>query len=137
MSTECTKLQNTCAPIETIAVSKTEAQEQSDVVRYLTRAGVLFCAVPNGGYRRQSEARSLSRQGVRRGVPDLLVFSPPPSLPSTVRGVALEMKRAKGGRISPEQHAWSSALRSCGWHVIVAHGADEAIDALRACGYGT
>ena len=37
------------------------------------------------------------------------------------------MKRQKGGRLSPEQKAMIEYLGTCGYSVIVAHGADDAI----------
>ena len=43
------------------------------------------------------------------------------------RIVVVEMKRRKGGRLSPEQKQWLEWLESAGTETFVAKGADEAI----------
>ncbi len=121
------------------AAPPTEAQEQALLVRWLTWHGVLFCAVPNGGKRHIVTAKKLSAEGVRPGVPDLLIFD---SVPNPLRdgatvGVALEMKRQRGGRLTPEQRVWMGALEQRGWTVCVAKGAADAIKALEALGFGS
>ena len=61
-----------------------ESSEQITLVRKLRRSGVQMCAVPNGGRRTMREARILLREGVEPGVPDLLIFDPPPVDPQTL-----------------------------------------------------
>jgi hypothetical protein len=121
-----------------ISTLPSEAQEQAAVVRWLTWHGILFCAVPNGGKRHIVTAKRLAAEGVRPGVPDLLIFDPVPcpARSGASVGVALEMKRQRGGRLSPEQKVWMAALEVRGWSVCVACGADAAIKALEALGYG-
>ena len=79
--------------------------------------GVLILAVPNGGKRHPATARKLKAEGVVPGVPDL--FVPEWSL-------WVEMKRAKGGRLSPDQREVIAYLESIGHSVIVGHGAEDA-----------
>ena len=79
--------------------------------------GVLILAVPNGGKRHPATARKLKAEGVVPGVPDL--FVPEWSL-------WVEMKRAKGGRLSPDQRQVIAYLESIGHSVIVGHGAEDA-----------
>ena len=88
-----------------------------------------FAAVPNGGRRSPREAAALARQGVRKGVPDLLIFDP--TRDGEV-GLAIEMKRRSGGTVSPHQRDWHEALRERGWRVEVCRGADAAIAVLRS-----
>jgi len=75
----------------------------------------------------------LKASGVVRGVPDLLIFDPPPLREAV--GVALELKREKGGSVSPEQQRWLQELNARGWVAIVARGAADALRQLRELGF--
>ena len=114
-----------------------EHSEQVLVVRRLkgARPELLFCAVPNGGRRSRHEGAKLRAEGMSRGVPDILIFTPPPGREGKV-GTALEMKRQKGGRLSAEQKEWLCALEEAGWHTIVGKGAKDALEGLQRAGYG-
>lgn len=82
----------------------------------------LLLAVPNGGSRDPREARHLKEQGVKPGVPDLV-------LPVPRGGFAalwIELKRRKGGRVSEEQRAWIHALNRAGNRAVVCAGWDAA-----------
>ena len=113
-----------------------ELQEQIAVVRTLRRSRILFTAVPNGGYRLAREERNMKASGVRRGVPDLLIFDTPPGL-AEYRGLALEMKRVgeTACSVSKEQRKWLAELRQRGWLTMVAFGADHAIEQMKKLGY--
>jgi len=113
----------------------TERDEQVAVVRWLRLHGTLFCAVPNGGHRHRAVAARMKAEGVTPGAPDLLIFDPPPVEPDRC-GTALEMKRSKGGRASPEQRTWLAELDRRGWVSLICHGANEAIRSLQRLGYG-
>lgn len=115
-----------------------ELSEQIQLVRWLRRAKVLFCAVPNGGARQRREAAALKMSGVEPGVPDLLIFDPPPVPPTGEApvGVALELKStSKSSRVSPAQKQWLKKLEARGWLALVAHGSVEARAQLRQLGY--
>ena len=105
----------------------TEASEQARVVAYLRSRGWLFTATANGVGAGRMQWVQLARSGVAPGVPDILVFE----AVAGYRGVALEMKTAKG-KVSIEQARWIAALRERGWYAFVAYGADEAIAKLEA-----
>ncbi|HEY8417043.1 MAG TPA: VRR-NUC domain-containing protein [Limnochordales bacterium] len=113
----------------------TEDQEQRVVVEWLRWHGILFAHVPNGGYRRRVEAAIFRGLGVQPGVPDLLIFDPPPAEPGRP-GAALELKRRRGGRATQAQLQWLAELARRGWAVAVCRGAEEAIAQLEAWGYG-
>src|SRR6476469_9388016 len=94
-----------------------EAVAQKEVARWLDVRGHLWCHVPNGGKRSVRTAVALKAQGVKRGVPDMLVFSRPPRAPSCV-GAALELKRQGTNRVSEAQRDWLVALADLGWAVF-------------------
>ena len=99
-----------------------EEKEQMKLAAYLDGRKFLWCHVPNGGHRRKVVAASLKRQGVKSGVPDVLIFAP-------IRA-AIELKRKSGGSVSANQGKWLDALGNAGWETYVARGADKAIEWL-------
>jgi hypothetical protein len=102
--------------------------------RRLKGRPLLWAHVPNGGARHIAIARQLRAAGVKSGVPDVLIFDPPP-LCATHVGAALELKRTDGGTASDNQRDWLKALAERGWAVSVEHGAEAAIQALERLGY--
>lgn len=66
----------------------------------------LLFAIPNGGKRHIVTAMRLKDEGVKPGVPDVCL----PVARGGYHGLFIEMKRT-GGRVSPEQQKWLSALR--------------------------
>ncbi len=112
----------------------TEAEEQEAFVEWLELKGLKFSCIPNatyaGGYGSGKEQRNwgalarLKKQGLRPGLPDLLIVIPNKVL------IFIEMKRAKRGlsKISPEQILWIEALDSVNnVGAQVCYGASEAI----------
>jgi len=83
--------------------------------------------VPNGGHRNPHVGAHMKRMGVRAGVPDVLL----PVAKAGYNGLAIELKRSIGGRVSPEQQKWLSRLEEQGWQTYVCYGADEAIQTIR------
>lgn len=98
--------------------------EQVTFVRWFraTYPGVRIFAIPNGGYRDKRTAERLHAEGVDAGVPDLYV---------PAWGLWIEMKRAKGGRVTPEQAEWHDYLRGIGDTVIVGRGWEDAASQVR------
>ena len=90
--------------------------------------------VPNGELRDPVTAARLTSLGVKRGVPDVLITSRPPSRPEA-RGVAIELKRRSGGTVSPDQKRWLAQLEQDGWVVAVCRGSDEAVAFLASLGW--
>jgi hypothetical protein len=102
-----------------------EHDEQVALCHWLDLHDIVYFAVPNGGIRNVVTATRLKAEGVKRGVPDLIVL-----LPNGIN-VALEMKARESGRILKEQQQWLDFFSSRpGWRSVVAHGAQEAIKAL-------
>lgn len=99
----------------------TEHAEQVALVNKLRAKGYLVFAIPNGGARNPIGAARLKAEGVLPGVPDLCV------LLSGGRLLWVEMKRAKGGRISKAQKAMHKAMDALGHRVFVYAGTRAAM----------
>lgn len=105
----------------------TETQEQKQLIQWCRadpRYQYLF-HIPNESVGGQGWLVRNRQMGVKPGVPDL--FYPVPM--SGYHGMFIEMK-AKGGRLAPEQKKWIRALTDLGYLCIVAHGWEEAKEAL-------
>lgn len=113
----------------------TESQEMEMLARYLDAKGYTWCHVPNEGLRNPRTGARLKRQGMKAGVPDVLIFDRMvvrdgeihmDKRPLAYSGLAIELKRKIGGFVSLNQARWAVALRFCGWAVYVCGGFDEA-----------
>ena len=113
----------------------TEEHEHLALVQWLEMHNIRYTHVPNEGSHKVQYRVKQKRLRVKPGVPDFLIFDKPPAYPDNV-GTAIELKRRKGGRVTPEQSAWLCILRERGWAVAVCQGAMEAIDFLVTLGYG-
>ena len=87
-------------------------------------------AVPNAGAGAQrGQAGKMKAEGVRSGVPDLLL--PVARHASNGgNGLAIEMK-APDGRVSASQTEVMAWFRLQGWRVVVCRSSGEAIDAIK------
>lgn len=88
----------------------------------------LLHAIPNGGHRAKATAAMLKRTGVKAGVPDIML----PCARHGCNGLYIELKRRKGGRLSPEQMAWMEALMREGYRCAMCRGWDEARTVIMA-----
>ena len=103
----------------------TEHEEQRELVRWFrqTWPGVRIFAIPNGGARSPATAGRLKAEGVSSGVPDLFI---------PAWKLWVEMKRTKGGSVSPEQKDWIKYLEDVGYCVKVCKGAEDAKKQIQA-----
>jgi VRR-NUC domain len=104
-----------------------EQQIQKAVIAHLkTRAttGVVYFAVPNGGFRKPVEAAIMKSQGVVAGVPDLLLFH-------DNKAYALELK-AEGGRPTEAQLEMLNRLSAAGVYTAICYGPDQPIAQLES-----
>ena len=105
-----------------------ESEEQKALVRWaqLREATLqeldMLVSIPNGGLRNRITGALLKSEGARAEFPDLFLFVPRPPY----CGLAIEMKRRTGGRLSPEQAWWLERLQAQGYCVTVSRGFDEA-----------
>jgi len=119
-------------------MKQSESQLQRAVARVLDASGLLWCHVPNGGQRHPAVAKKLKAEGVKAGIPDVMVFEQPYRPMGagfrylTHNGLALELK---AGRNKPTaaQVEWHERLRKNGWRVEVCYTLDEVLGILREC----
>ena len=102
-----------------ILTAPSEHLEQVRLVSWFRRQypDTRILAIPNGGHRGASQGAALKAEGVSPGVPDLFVPE---------WGMWIEMKREKGGTLSPAQSDWISYLDDCGYQCIVGNGFEDA-----------
>lgn len=81
----------------------------------------MLFAIPNGGQRNIITATKLKAEGVKSGVPDIMLAYPS----SHAHGLFLEMKSPKG-KVSTNQREWIGALSASGYMCVVCYSFDEA-----------
>ena len=105
-----------------------EHQEQVRLMKWVAavlpmvpKLGLLY-AIPNGGARHKAVAGKMRAEGVKKGVPDLHL----PVARQGFHSLYIEMKREKGGVLSPEQKEWAAGLKAEGHRVECCLGAGPA-----------
>lgn len=119
------------------ALVATERAEQSALIEWWKLACKKYrlpefslYSVPNGaflagnGLQRAMQMNALKRSGLRPGMPDLNLDVPHASM--KFHGLRIEMKRASGSRVSPEQRAVMDYLTDAGYIVALAYGFEDA-----------
>lgn len=107
--------------------------------QWLTINKIPHCHIANES---RSSSRSamirgakLKRMGQSRGVWDYEVYIPIKGITGTVdcyELVKIEMKRQKGGVVSPEQKQWQKIYEKAGIDCQICKGAKEAIDYIKS-----
>ena len=97
-----------------------ESDEQANLCKWLLLQypRLVFFSIPNDGKRSDSVKFHLHETGMLSGMPDLVILSKPP--------VFVEMKRKKGGVLSPAQKEVHKWIKACGYTVLVCRGFDDA-----------
>ena len=105
----------------------TEANFQIAIAKYLDAKKVTWCHVPNGIYSNPINISKFKKQGLKPGIPDVLIFE------SDGRnfwdGFAVELKI---GNNKPNQNQirWMQKLNQHGWLCVWCNDLDSAIDAI-------
>lgn len=86
----------------------------------------LLFAVPNGGSRHKIEAANMKRQGVRRGVADVILLIPKKGFAS----LCLEFK-TKTGKQSDEQKEFQRQAELCKSKYVIVRSVMQAIEEMR------
>jgi len=104
---------------------ESEANQQEIVVKYLRLAypNALYCASAGGMWTSDSQRIKMARTGYVKGFPDLFIYEPRREF----HGLAIEMKKEKGGVASPEQKEWQEQLRNRNYCSYICKGSEEAI----------
>lgn len=101
-----------------------EDAEQVAVVQELEARGIPYWHTNNeiwtSSWKQKARAKAM---GTQSGIPDLFVCFPG-------QLVGIEMKRRKGGVVSPNQKYWAAIIEQCNIPVWVAHGYDEAMEVV-------
>lgn len=111
---------------------RTESAEQRALFEWAAlREGkwpemTLLHHIPNGGSRNKGEAARLKLEGVKAGVPDIHL----PVARGPYHSLYIEMKRVKGGRVSPAQKVFMRKAEAYGNKCVVCRGFDEAVKAI-------
>lgn len=86
----------------------------------------LLFAVPNGGSRNKIEAANLKRQGVKRGVADVILQVPKKGYAC----LCLEFKTSKGSQ-SDDQIEYQRQIESAGGKYVVVRSAEQGIRVMQ------
>lgn len=78
--------------------------------------------VPNETRGNYGWLMKLKKEGLSKGVPDIICFHPTP----TFRGMALETKRP-GGKLTAEQREWLDRFSRIGWLAQVGYSTQQLI----------
>jgi hypothetical protein len=111
-----------------------EGLEQAALIKELElrlpAVAALIYHVPNGGHRHKLVAIKLKGQGVKTGVPDLVL----PMARGGYFGLYLEFKATapNDAAVSASQHAWIRRLNEQGYLAIVCRGHFDAMEQIRA-----
>ena len=95
---------------------------QKRCAQYLDYTNHIWAHIPNEAQRSFALAKHLQKQGLKAGIPDILIFD---------KLLAIELKANKN-KPSQSQIEWLKALNSCGWIVCWVNGFDEFLDFLNA-----
>lgn len=111
-----------------------EGLEQAALIKELElrlpAVAALIYHVPNGGHRHKLVAIKLKGQGVKAGVPDLVL----PMARGGYFGLYLEFKATapNDAAVSASQHAWIRRLNDQGYLAIVCRGHFDAMEQIRS-----
>jgi hypothetical protein len=110
-----------------------ESQLQQAVMRWWRHAHAgLYCpeellfAIPNGGARHIATAVRMKKEGVRCGVPDLMLAAPSKGS----YGLFIELKAGKTGRVSEAQERMINLLNAHGYRADVCRSFDQTINTI-------
>jgi hypothetical protein len=106
-----------------------EYYEQVAVVNWLRLQyhDILFTASAGGMRTSIGTAKKMKAMGYSRGTPDLWIMERRKGF----SGLIIELKKEKGGVLSPEQKDWLKRLNERGFKAVCCKGFDEAMGAIK------
>ena len=87
----------------------------------------LLFHVPNEGKRSRSTGGRMVKEGLKKGVPDIILPVPR----GAYHGLFIEMKRVSGSRVSAEQRQWLQDLCEQGYAAAVCYGWKAASECIK------
>ena len=110
-----------------------ESELQRMCAQLLDAMGILWCHPPNGAYLngKGRAGRQLKLQGMKPGVPDIVIFTP---APLNNRISFVELKTATG-RLSHSQKVWRTKIEAFAYNYALARSLNDLIYYLDAWGY--
>lgn len=106
-----------------VPITPTEHQEQSLVIQYCNLRKIPIFHIPNGSYKSVTARTKSKKEGLKAGVPDLMI----PIANKSHHGLFIEMKRVKNSKVSVQQLKWIELLNKQGYKAIVCYGSSAAI----------
>ena len=102
----------------------TEHEEQVLVIEYCDLKNITVFAIPNGSNKSKASANKFKKEGLRSGVPDLMI----PVARQGAFGLFIKMKRSKStpSQLSDNQRKWIKILDSEGYAVHICNGFEDA-----------
>jgi len=97
-----------------------EGDLQKVIAKLLDSMGFCWLHAPNEGRRSPRFGARLKAEGMKKGVPDILIFD---------LMVAIELKYGKN-KCTPEQTEWLEKLEALGWGTAVCYTVQEVLDVL-------
>ena len=107
--------------LEKLAIIKCRLSLPESVARQLE----YLHHVPNGGKRDKATATALKRQGVKAGVPDIVL----PAVRAGYHGLYIELKAGKN-TTTDNQKRWLEYLRQQGYYTAVCYGWQPAAELI-------
>ena len=124
-----------------MSISNTCPLEDAECIKFsqwLTLNKIPHCHVANesrsGSRSAMIRGAKLKKMGQSKGVWDYEIYIPIKGITGTIDCYEIckvEMKRQKGGVVSPEQKAWQKIYEKAGIECKICKGADDAIDYIK------
>ena len=119
------------APLGRIPAA-TESVEQQALFRWAAYSQARYPElrwmfhIPNEGKRSMIRGAQMRQEGMKKGVPDVCL----PVARGGYGALFIEMKRTRGGQMTPEQVQWAEGLRAMGNRVERCNGWEEAVKVI-------
>jgi len=110
--------------------SNEEHETQVSLIKWIefNFPNALFCASAGGMRTNIRTASKMKAAGYRKGFPDLFFYEPRRGF----KGLAIELKKEEGGKVSDSQKMWIEKLNARGYYASVCEGFNEATATIEA-----
>ncbi len=113
--------------VRAVGACPSEYDEQCALVKWLDLRGFKFTAIPNSTWTTYSQQHKNTAQGVRAGIPDLLVLVNNALVWIEMKKLDVKPKKEGRGGVSDVQQEWIDALNKCNnCQAFVCYGFEEA-----------